>query len=203
VELEGEVLMGWARSSARALRIRVCCPVSGTRSSEYCKSEPKRQVFGHELTRSLISTEKGVMQMAERLGLGASDWLLRWTRLMAETQKAAAALQPYGAQEGPDLHDILNQSSTLLNQLGTALAVFVDHSANLRTCYKRIREREEALDDLRRRRRATGAKAETAEKKLAKMGPENKQLPSQTELLESLRGQMRQVSPFVPRSECA
>jgi len=103
-------------------------------------------------------------------------------------------LQPYGAQEGPDLQDILTQSSTLLNQLGTALAVFVDHSANLRGCYKRIREREEVLDDLRRKRRATGAKAETAEKKLAKMGPENKQLPSQTELLESLRSQMRQVS---------
>jgi len=82
----------------------------------------------------------------------------------------------------------------LLDQLGTALAVFVDHSANLRGCYKRIREREEELDELRRRRRATGAKSESAEKKLAKMGPENKQLPSQTELLERLRGEMRQVS---------
>lgn len=72
--------------------------------------------------------------------------------------------------------------------------MFTDHSANLRGCYKRIREREEALDELRRRRRATGAKAETAEKKLAKMGPENKALPNQTELLERLRADMRQVS---------
>jgi len=64
----------------------------------------------------------------------------------------------------------------------------------MRGCYKRIREREEALDELRRRRRATGAKSETAEKKLAKMGPENKALPQQTELLERLRTEMRQVS---------
>jgi hypothetical protein len=47
---------------------------------------------------------------------------------------------------------------------------------------------------MRRRRRATGTKSESAEKKLAKMGPENKQLPAQTELLERLRGEMRQVS---------
>ena len=111
-----------------------------------------------------------------------------------ETQKAAAALPAYGAQEGPDLQDVLTHSSTLLNQLGTALSVFVDHSANLRTCYKQIRQREEELDDLRRRRRSTGQKAEAAEKKLAKMSPENKGLPSQTELLERLRVDMRQVS---------
>jgi hypothetical protein len=55
----------------------------------------------------------------------------------------------------------------LLNQLGTALNVFVDHSVNLRGCFKRIREREEELDELRRRRRATGSKAETAEKKVS------------------------------------
>lgn len=74
------------------------------------------------------------------------------------------------------------------------MSVFVDHNANMRGCYKRIREREEELEDLRRRRRSTGQKAESAEKKLAKMGPENKGLPSQTELLERLRGEMRQVS---------
>lgn len=47
------------------------------------------------------------------------------------------------------------------------------------------------MDDLRRRRRSTGAKADNAEKKLAKMGPENKGLPGQTDLLEKLRQEMR------------
>lgn len=144
----------------------------------------------------LITAEKGVIQSTERFsqgelleGQGARQ------SLRVETQKAGSALQAYGAQEGADLADILTHSSTLLDQLGTALAVFVDHSANLRGCYKRIREREEELDELRRRRRSTGAKSESAEKRLAKMGPENKQLPTQTELLERLRAEMRQVSP--------
>ena len=64
----------------------------------------------------------------------------------------------------------------------------------MRTCYKRVRQREEGLSELKRRRRETGSKAEAAEKKLAKMGPENKTLPQQTELLERLRHEMRQVS---------
>lgn len=81
------------------------------------------------------------------------------------------------------------------------MTVFVERQASLRGCYKRIREREELLSDLRSRRRATGNKAETAEKKLAKMGPENKQLPSQTELLESLRQQMRSMDTEIVNEE--
>lgn len=111
-----------------------------------------------------------------------------------ETQKAASSLVPYGTQEGPDLQDILTHSSTLLNHLSNALVVYTQHEAAMRNCLKRIREREEALDELRRRRRSTGGKAEAAERKLAKMGPENKGLPQQTELLERLRQDMRQVS---------
>jgi DNA repair ATPase RecN len=91
------------------------------------------------------------------------------------------------------LQDILTQSSNLLNHLSTALTVFAGHQANMRVSYKRIREREETLDELRRRRRSTGAKSESAEKKLAKMGPENKSLPGQTDLLEKLRQEMRSM----------
>ena len=111
--------------------------------------------------------------------------------VLLETAKSAAALPVYGTQEGPDLQDVLTHSSTLLNHLSTALNVFTEHQHSMRTAYKRIREREEELDELKRKRRGTGAKAEQAEKKLAKMGHENKGLPSQTELLERLRGEMR------------
>lgn len=119
----------------------------------------------------------------------------------AESSKASASLQPYGLQEGPDLHDVLVQSSLLLNHLSSSLLVFNERQASLRAAYKRIREREEALSDLRSRRRATGNKAEAAERKLAKMGPENKQLPSQTELLEGLRGQMRGMDTDIVNEE--
>jgi len=116
-------------------------------------------------------------------------------------QTAAARLPVYGQQEGPDLQDILSHSSTLLSQLSVAVRTFAQHEAAMRACFKRIREREEALDDLRRRRRGVGQKAESAERKLAKMGPENKQLGPQTELLESLRNQMRQMDGDIVNEE--
>ncbi|WVQ79699.1 hypothetical protein IAT38_001799 [Cryptococcus sp. DSM 104549] len=137
--------------------------------------------------QDIISTEKGVLQMTEKLAL--------------ETQKASACLPTYGIQEGPDLQDILAQSSSLLNHLTTALNVFAGHQANMRSCLKRIREREEQLAELRNRRRSTGTKADTAERKLAKMGPENKALPQQTELLERLRGEMRTMDQDIMTEE--
>lgn len=118
-----------------------------------------------------------------------------------DTAKAATALPTFGAAEGPDLQDVLTQSSSLLNHLSTALSVFAGHQANMRVSYKRIRQREELLDDLRRRRRSTGSKAESAEKKLAKMGPENKGLAAQTDLLEKLRQDMRGMDTEIVMEE--
>lgn len=114
-------------------------------------------------------------------------------RLSSDILKASALLAPYGSQEGPDLQDVLNQSSVLLNHLATAFSFFTNHQANLRGSLKRIRQREEELADLKSKRRHTGNKAEQAERKLAKMGPENKSLPQQTDLLERLRQEMRQM----------
>ncbi|KAJ7779204.1 hypothetical protein B0H16DRAFT_1501917, partial [Mycena metata] len=48
---------------------------------------------------------------------------------------------------------------------------------------KQIRTREEALDELKRRRKAILARADSAEKKLNKMGPEHKNLAQQTDVL--------------------
>ncbi|KAL7422528.1 hypothetical protein Q5752_003176 [Cryptotrichosporon argae] len=137
--------------------------------------------------QDVITAEKGVLQAAERLG--------------AETSTVAAKLPVYGQQEGPDLQDVLTHSSTLLSHLSTAFHVFAEHQTSLRATYKRIREREEELEELRRRRRATGQKAETAEKKLAKMGPENKGLPQQTELLDRLRSDMRSMDTDIITEE--
>jgi hypothetical protein len=121
--------------------------------------------------------------------------------LISESAKAGAALPNYGLQEGPDLHDVLTQTSVLLNHLSSSLNTFAERETSLRTAFKRIREREEALGELRSRRRTTGNKAEAAEKKLAKMGPENKALPSQTELLENLRYQMRTMDTDIVNEE--
>lgn len=116
-------------------------------------------------------------------------------------QTSASRLPTYGQQEGPDLQDVLSHSSTLLSQLSVALRTFAQHEVSMRACLKRIREREEALDEQRRRRRTVGQRADAAEAKLAKMGPENKQLAGQTELLESLRNSMRQMDSDIVNEE--
>lgn len=122
-------------------------------------------------------------------------------RLATETGTAAGKLPLYGQAEGPDLQDVLGHSSTLLNQLSAAFRTFASHEASMRVCFKKIRARDEQLDEMRRRRRTTGQKAEAAERKLAKMGPENKQLPAQTDLLERLRQEMRQMDADIVSEE--
>jgi len=66
---------------------------------------------------------------------------------------------------------------------------------------KAVRTREEALDDLRRRRRRVGAAADSAEKKLSKMSPEHKNLASQTDALNRLREDMRTMDGEIVRDE--
>ncbi|KAG2360759.1 hypothetical protein BDR07DRAFT_1411676 [Suillus spraguei] len=66
---------------------------------------------------------------------------------------------------------------------------------------KSVRTREEALDDLRRRRRRVGASADGAEKKLNKMSPEHKNLTAQTEVLNRLREEMRAIDGEIVREE--
>lgn len=122
-------------------------------------------------------------------------------RLSTETATAAGKLPLYGQAEGPDLQDVLGHSATLLNQLSAAFRSFANHEASMRVCFKKIRARDEQLDEMRRRRRTTGQKAEGAERKLAKMGPENKQLPAQTDLLERLRQEMRQMDAEIVSEE--
>lgn len=66
---------------------------------------------------------------------------------------------------------------------------------------KSVRTREEALDDLRRRRRRVGASADGAEKKLNKMSPEHKNLTAQTDALNRLREEMRALDGEIIREE--
>lgn len=124
-------------------------------------------------------------------------------KLGGELRNAATRLPAYckEGREGPDLQDVLGHSSTLLVQLSDAFHTFAGRESQMRDCFKRIRAREEELEEFRRKRRATATKAEAAERKLAKMGPENKQLYQQTELLERLRSEMRQMDSDIVHEE--
>lgn len=68
---------------------------------------------------------------------------------------------------------------------------------------KGIRSREEALDELKRRRKALISKADTAEKKLSKMSPEHKNLGVQTDTLNRLRDEIRSMDSEIMSDEAS
>ena len=66
---------------------------------------------------------------------------------------------------------------------------------------KSIRTKEEELDELKRRRKAVAAKADSAEKKLNKMSPDHKNLTVQTDMLHRLRDEIRQLDTEIMTEE--
>ncbi|EJT96488.1 hypothetical protein DACRYDRAFT_92154 [Dacryopinax primogenitus] len=141
------------------------------------------------LLQEWISTEKGVLNSL--------------TRLVGDLDKVNEALTHWGSGEGADLGDILSRSRDLLSHVSIALSRFAEHEGAMRAMLKGIRTREEALDDAKKRRRNLVGKAEVAQKKLSKMGQENKQLPQQTELLTSLRQEIAQLDGHIFNEEPA
>lgn len=73
----------------------------------------------------------------------------------------------------------------------------------MREQLKVVRTREENLDELKRRRRNVASKADSAEKKLQRMGPEHKNLMQQTEQLNRLREEIRGLDSEIMREEAA
>ncbi|KAJ2912815.1 hypothetical protein MD484_g7595, partial [Candolleomyces efflorescens] len=137
--------------------------------------------------QDLITAEKTVIIALQKLG---SDY-----------SKAAEALRAWGQAEGDDLGDILNASTALLAQFSSALSQYAAHGHTIRDTLKSIRSREEALDELKRRRRTVHRKAEDADKKLSKMNPEHKHLESQTELLYRLQDEIRSLDSEIMSEE--
>lgn len=66
---------------------------------------------------------------------------------------------------------------------------------------KAVRTREEGLDELKRRRKSVAGKADSAERKLNKMGPESKSLAMQTDTLHKLRDEIRQLDTEIMMEE--
>lgn len=137
--------------------------------------------------QDLIHAEKSVLQSVDRAS--------------ADLSKACHALSVWGQTEGSDLADITTHASIILAHLSTGCAKFSAHQGDQRVLWKSVRTREEELDELQKRRRNTYARAEKEEKKLAKMGQENKNLHAQTELLSSLRDQIRHMDTDIVMEE--
>lgn len=97
----------------------------------------------------------------------------------------------------------MTASNELLANFAASLTNYATLEHNIRDSMKAVRTREEQLDDLKKRRKAVMAKADSAEKKLSKMGPEHKSLISQTDLLNQLRDQIRSLDTEIMTEEAA
>ncbi|KAF5339719.1 hypothetical protein D9611_009081 [Ephemerocybe angulata] len=124
-------------------------------------------------------------------------------KLSTDYSKAAETLRTWGQTEGDDLGDILSASTTLLLHFSSALSQYAAHGHTIREHLKAIRSREEALDELRRRRRTVHKKADDADKKLHKMSPEHKNLDTQTELLHRLQDEIRTLDSEIMTEEAS
>lgn len=98
---------------------------------------------------------------------------------------------------------MLGKLSLLFEHYTTSQVRLNAHLATIRQHFKSVRTREEALADLKARKRSLGSKIESVEKKLAKMGPENKELMKTTSLLKELRGEMESLRVELLQEEAA
>ncbi|KIJ40998.1 hypothetical protein M422DRAFT_48793 [Sphaerobolus stellatus SS14] len=131
------------------------------------------------LLQDLITNEKTVM--------------LTLQKLSGDLTRASESLKAWGLGEGDDLGDVLSHACGMYTHIAAALNNFANHQSAVRSHLKSIRTREEQLDELKRKRKNVAAKADTADKKLSKMSGEHKNLPAQTDLLNRLRDEIRQL----------
>ncbi|PCH37080.1 hypothetical protein WOLCODRAFT_167293 [Wolfiporia cocos MD-104 SS10] len=127
--------------------------------------------------QDLIIAEKAVLNSLQKLS--------------ADIGKASEALRIWGAGEGEDLADVLAIACALYLHYAEGLTNFANHEVSIREHMKSVRTREERLDSLKRRRKSLASDADSAEKKLSKMNPDNKNLRAQTDHLEKLRDEIR------------
>ncbi|KAI0635228.1 hypothetical protein C8Q77DRAFT_1072479 [Trametes polyzona] len=139
--------------------------------------------------QDLITAEKAILNSLQRLS--------------ADFARASEALKAWGMGEGEDLADTLSASTHLFLHFSSALNTFANHEIAVREHMKSVRSREEALDELKRRRKSVFSDAESAERKLSKMNPENKNLQQQTDHLNRLRDEIRALDTDIMNEEAA
>ncbi|CEH15089.1 SPHINGOLIPID LONG CHAIN BASE-RESPONSIVE PROTEIN PIL1 [Ceraceosorus bombacis] len=139
--------------------------------------------LGNKDLRSLqdvITNEKEFIKSGARAG---NDW-----------QRSAESLKSWGESEGEDLADITHKLCSLMAHYNSANTRFASHLATTRLHFKAIRTREETLAQLKNSKARLASRIEGLEKKLAKMGPENKELMKTTTDLKDRRNEMEVMS---------
>ncbi|WFD36085.1 hypothetical protein MCUN1_002956 [Malassezia cuniculi] len=108
----------------------------------------------------------------------------------AEFQKNANALRAWGSSEGDDFADVMPKVALLYESYSRAQVRFNYFVSTMRLHLKSIRAREEHFAELKNRKRALQSKIESVEKKLSRMGPENRDLAKVTGSLKEMRSDM-------------
>lgn len=102
------------------------------------------------------------------------------------------------------LQDTLGKVAKLLaNDLAKAEEEYADHLANFRMYFKQLRTREGKFSQLKKNKDTLQGKIDAAEKKLAKMSPEHKDLATWTQKLSDLRNEMLGMENSVVNEEAA
>jgi hypothetical protein len=99
--------------------------------------------------------------------------------------------------------DILSASTSLLKIFSSALVEYASHGDYMRKQLKVIRTKEESLDNLKRCRHNALRKAKTLDKKLIKMGSDNKNFASQMESLVQLQEEIQKMDSDILSEETA
>ena len=124
-------------------------------------------------------------------------------KMAVETQNTADALRVWASGEGDDLEDVLPKVAFLYEHLSRAETRYNYYVSTMRLHLKSIRSREEKYAELKNRRRSLLSKIEGMERKLAKMGPENKDLAKVTSSLRELRSDMEVLNNEMAHEEAA
>ncbi|KAJ1024122.1 hypothetical protein NDA16_002961 [Ustilago loliicola] len=125
------------------------------------------------------------------------------TKAATDFKKNAESIKTWSAEEGPDLNDVVGKVSLLYDHYAASQNRLNSHLSTVRLHFKSIRTREESLSELKSRKRSLGTDIEKVEKKLAKMGPENKELMKVTAQLKEMRGEMEGLHVEVMNEEAA
>ena len=118
-------------------------------------------------------------------------------------QKSADSLRTWSHGEGDDLEDVLPKVALLYEHFSKAELRFNYFVSTMRLHLKSIRSREEAYAELKARKRTLASKIEGVERKLAKMGPENKELARVTSSLREMRSDMEVLRNEMEHEEAA
>ena len=99
--------------------------------------------------------------------------------------------------------DTLSGCNAIISHWVNALNGFATHETSVRELMKAVRSREEALEELRRKRKSLQSNADSADRKLSKMSAENKNFQAQADALNKLRDEIRAMDTEIMTEEAS